>query len=71
MTPYLNQSSPDDPPHVHPLPCSMKNSEVAQLKDEETLFYQEAFDMFDWNHSGTIPTSVRQGGRRRERGVFE
>lgn len=34
---------------------------VAQLQDEETLFYQEAFDMFDWNHSGTIPTSVRQG----------
>ena len=27
-------------------------------EDGETDFYREAFQDFDWNHSGTIPTSV-------------
>ena len=31
---------------------------IAVTQDEETAFYKEAFDQFDWNHSGTIPTSV-------------
>ena len=32
------------------------------IKDEqdiETTAYKEAFDHFDWNHSGRIPTSVK------------
>ena len=32
----------------------MKNEQ-----DIETAAYKEAFDHFDWNHSGRIPTSVR------------
>ena len=27
--------------------------------DEEKPFFKAAFDHFDWNHSSTIPTSVR------------
>ena len=29
-----------------------------EKEDEETLFYQEAFQDFDWNNSGRISTSV-------------
>ena len=32
--------------------------EEAENDDEETFFYQEAFQCFDWNHSGRIATSV-------------
>ena len=28
-------------------------------EDEEKPFFKAAFDHFDWNHSSTIPTSVR------------
>ena len=28
-------------------------------QDIETTAYKEAFDHFDWNHSGSIPTTVR------------
>ena len=28
-------------------------------QDRETTAYKEAFDHFDWNHSGSIPTTVR------------
>ena len=31
---------------------------IVVSQDEETAFYKEAFDQFDWNHSGTIPCSV-------------
>ena len=27
-------------------------------EEEETHFYQAAFDCFDWNHSGRIATTV-------------
>ena len=27
-------------------------------EEEEKVFYKEAFDAFDWNHNGTIPTRV-------------
>ena len=27
-------------------------------EEEERVFYKEAFDAFDWNRNGTIPTSV-------------
>ena len=32
--------------------------EEAENDDEETFYYQEAFQCFDWNHSGRIATSV-------------
>ena len=44
-------------------------SELIELEDQEELIqneqeietaaYKEAFDHFDWNHSGRIPTSVK------------
>ena len=46
-----------------------KMSEMIELEDQEELIqneqeietaaYKEAFDHFDWNHSGRIPTSVK------------
>ena len=27
-------------------------------EEEERVFYKEAFEAFDWNRNGTIPTSV-------------
>ena len=45
-----------------------KMTEMIELEEEElmkneqdieTAAYKEAFDHFDWNHSGRIPTSVR------------
>ena len=40
--------------------CEMSKliQEEADNDDEETFFYQEAFQCFDWNHSGRIATSV-------------
>ena len=32
---------------------------MAEEEDEEQPFFKAAFDHFDWNHSSTIPTSVR------------
>ena len=32
--------------------------EEADNDNEETFFYQEAFQCFDWNHSGRIATNV-------------
>ena len=31
---------------------------IKNEQDIETAAYKEAFDHFDWNHSGRIPTSV-------------
>lgn len=33
--------------------------EEEEDEDEEKPFFKAAFDHFDWNHSSTIPTSVR------------
>ena len=48
---------------------SKKMTEMIELEDQEELIkneqdietaaYKEAFDHFDWNHSGRIPTSVK------------
>ena len=32
---------------------------IKNEQDIETAAYKEAFDHFDWNHSGRIPTSVK------------
>ena len=32
--------------------------EEADNDNEETFFYQEAFQCFEWNHSGRIATNV-------------
>ena len=47
-----------------------KMTEMIELEDQEELLkneqdvetaaYKEAFDHFDWNHSGRIPTSVSE-----------
>ena len=29
-----------------------------EKEEEEEIFYREAFEAFDWNKNGTIPTSV-------------
>ena len=29
-----------------------------QVEDQVAIFYKEAFDCFDWNHSGRISTNV-------------
>ena len=34
-----------------------KDSTV-EKEEEEKMFYKEAFDAFDWNRNGTIPTGV-------------
>ena len=40
---------------------SVVDREAATEKDEEEkIFYKEAFEAFDWNRNGTIPTSVSQ-----------
>ena len=31
---------------------------VVDKEEEEKKFYKEAFEAFDWNRNGTIPTSV-------------
>ena len=31
---------------------------VGEKEEEEKIFYKEAFEAFDWNRNGTIPTSV-------------
>ena len=36
----------------------MENLVKEEIEEEETHFYKEAFDSFDWNHSGRIATSV-------------
>jgi hypothetical protein len=32
--------------------------EEEEKKEDEVKFYREAFNNFDWNSSGTIPTKV-------------
>ena len=32
---------------------------IKDKEDQEKVFYKEAFEAFDWNHNGAIPTSVR------------
>ena len=43
--------------------AEIEGSEAApdpkESEDEEKPFYKDAFDHFDWNHSSSIPTSVR------------
>ena len=56
-------------PHF-PKVSSPKMTEMIELEDQEELLkneqdvetaaYKEAFDHFDWNHSGRIPTSVSE-----------
>ena len=51
------------------IPKRQKMTEMIELEDQEELIgneqdiettaYKEAFDHFDWNHSGRIPTSVK------------
>ena len=36
-----------------------EKEKLKEVEDEVTPFYKEAFDCFDWNHSGRISTSVR------------
>ena len=36
-----------------------------EIQNEENSFYKEAFDCFDWNHSGRISTSDLQSALRR------
>ena len=36
----------------------MNTQESRKEREEEELAYKEAFDYFDWNRSGTIPTGV-------------
>ena len=36
----------------------MSSKDIQKEKEEEVRAYKEAFDYFDWNRSGTIPTSV-------------
>ena len=36
-----------------------RRENVVEEEDEEKPFFKAAFDHFDWNHSSTIPTSVR------------
>ena len=40
------------------LTCEMSNLIKDEKGEEETRFYQAAFNSFDWNHSGRIATSV-------------
>ena len=36
----------------------MSNTDIQKENEAEEKAYKEAFDYFDWNRSGTIPTSV-------------
>ena len=38
--------------------CLLSLQETKKEREEETAAYKEAFDHYDWNRSGTIPTSV-------------
>jgi Ca2+-binding EF-hand superfamily protein len=41
------------------MPFTEKKEEEEEKKEEEEVkFYREAFNNFDWNSSGTIPTKV-------------
>ena len=40
-----------------PMP-GMSSKDIKKEKELEEKAYKEAFDYFDWNRSGTIPTSV-------------
>ena len=39
----------------------MENLVKEETEEEDTHFYKEAFDSFDWNNSGRIATSVSKG----------
>jgi hypothetical protein len=43
--------------------CEMSDLIKEEKGEEETPFYQAAFNSFDWNHSGRIATSVSESGR--------
>ena len=36
-----------------------EKEKLNEVENEVTPFYKEAFDCFDWNHSGRISTNVR------------
>ena len=36
----------------------MSTKDIQKEKEDEVKAFKEAFDYFDWNRSGTIPTSV-------------
>ena len=36
----------------------LEKEAVVDKEEEEKKFYKEAFEAFDWNRNGTIPTSV-------------
>jgi len=38
---------------------------IVEKEEEEKVFYKEAFDAFDWNRNGTIPTGDLQYAMRR------
>ena len=38
--------------------AGMSSKDTKKDKEEEEKAYKEAFDYFDWNKSGTIPSSV-------------
>ena len=42
---------------LHPF-SALNIQESRKEREEEELSYKEAFDYFDWNRSGTIPTGV-------------
>ena len=39
--------------------ASITSKDTNKDKEEEEKAYREAFEYFDWNKNGTIPTSVR------------
>ena len=46
-----------------------KDSTV-EKEEEEKLFYKEAFDAFDWNRNGTIPTGVSVNSVNKVSNIF-
>ena len=36
----------------------MSTKDIQKEKEDEVKAFKEAFDYFDWNRSGTIPTTV-------------
>ena len=44
---------------------------TVEKEEEEKLFYKEAFDAFDWNRNGTIPTGVSVNSVNKVSNIFE
>ena len=43
---------------LFPYSLASPSQESRKEREEEELAYKEAFDYYDWNKSGTIPTGV-------------